>query len=177
MTGDNLNDAGNQQERLDAYLAGFVDGEGCFHVAIQRNPSTRLGIQVVPEFQVSQNFERRMVLTLLRERLQCGRIQDNHRGSSDTSLVFVVRRREDLLKRVIPFFEAQPLLSPKQAEFVAFARIVRSMSIGAHLHEEGLDALVKIALAMNGGGRYRRARPEEWWIKNPQRPYAEHLED
>src|SRR5215216_3207268 len=28
----------NQQERLDDYLAGYVDGEGSFHVAIQRNP-------------------------------------------------------------------------------------------------------------------------------------------
>ena len=32
--------AENQQERpiesLSHYIAGFVDGEGCFHVAIQR---------------------------------------------------------------------------------------------------------------------------------------------
>jgi hypothetical protein len=43
----------NQQERLDDYLAGYVDGEGSFHVAIQRNPSTRFGWQLVPEFHVS----------------------------------------------------------------------------------------------------------------------------
>ena len=30
----------NQQERLNDYLAGYVDGEGSFHVAVQRNPST-----------------------------------------------------------------------------------------------------------------------------------------
>ena len=48
----------NQQERLDDYLAGYVDGEGSFHVAIQRNPSTRFGWQLVPEFHVSQNPER-----------------------------------------------------------------------------------------------------------------------
>ncbi len=86
MASDNLTDADNQQERLDAYLAGFVDGEGCFHVAVQRNPSTRLGDQIVPELQVSQSVERRVVLELLRERLACGRIQENHRGSADTSL-------------------------------------------------------------------------------------------
>src|SRR4029077_6074781 len=87
---DNLIGADNQQERLDAYLAGFVDGEGSFHVAVQRNPSTRSGWQLVPEFHVSQNAERRAVLDLMRRRLYCGRIQENHRGSRDTTLVFVV---------------------------------------------------------------------------------------
>ena len=38
---DNATGAANQQERLDAYIAGFVDGEGSFHVAINRTKSTR----------------------------------------------------------------------------------------------------------------------------------------
>src|SRR5437773_3820120 len=114
MGSDNPLGADNQQERLDAYLAGFVDGEGTFHVAVQRNPTTRVGWQLVPEFHVSQNPERREVLDLLRARLGCGRIRENHRHSKDTSLVFVVRRRRDLVERVIPFFDSQPLLSGKQ---------------------------------------------------------------
>ena len=101
MFSDNLLGADNQQERLDAYLAGFVDGEGSFHVAVQRNPSTRLGWQLVPEFHASQDAERREVLDLLMERLRCGRIQENHRGSKDTTLVYVVRRRDHLLTQVI----------------------------------------------------------------------------
>lgn len=90
--------------------------------------------------------------------------------------MFVVRRREDSLRRVMPFFEEQPLLSPKQVEFIAFAQIVRSLAKGDHLSAEGLAVLLEVAFTMNGGGRYRRRRPEEWWIKNPQRPYAGHLE-
>jgi LAGLIDADG endonuclease len=153
---ENLIGADNQQERLDAYLAGFVDGEGSFHVAVQRNPTTRLHWQLVPEFHVSQNPERREVLDLLRQRLGCGRIVDNHRGSSDMSLVFVVRKRNDLLYRVIPFFETQPLLSSKQADFLVFAQIVRAMNEGEHLLDTGFTRLLGLALSMNGGGRYRR---------------------
>ena len=156
MRSDNLIGADNQQERLDAYLAGFVDGEGSFHVAVQRNPSTRLQWQLVPEFRVSQNIERRGVLDLLRQRFGCGRIQDNHRGSKDKSSVYVVRRRTDLLNQVIPFFETQPLLSSKQDEFVVFARIVRAMNDGLHLTKEGFCTLVDLAVSMNGDGRYRR---------------------
>jgi LAGLIDADG endonuclease len=148
----------NQQERLGDYLAGYVDGEGSFHVAVQRNPSTRYGWQLVPEFHVSQNPERATVLQLLQAHLQCGRIQANARsGGRDRSLVYVVRGRADLLRNVIPFFERHPILSEKRREFETFAEIVRAMECGEHLQREGFERLLALALQMNGGGRYRRA--------------------
>ncbi len=156
MCSDNLPGAVNQQERLDAYIAGFVDGEGSFSVAIQRNPTCRVGWQLLPEFHVSQNPERRQVLDTIQHRLGCGRIHENHRGSRDASLVLVVRRRTDLVNRVVPFFEAQPLISSKQEDFFRFARIVRAMEEGMHLTPRGFDELRAVALSMNGGGRYRR---------------------
>src|SRR5579864_1643627 len=153
---DNATGAANQQERLDAYIAGFVDGEGTFHVAIQRNPWTRVGWQLVPEFRVSQDVSRAQVLDLIRARVGCGSIRENHRGSSDHTMVFVVRRRRDLLERIIPFFERNPLLSCKNKEFLTFAGIVREMANGAHLEEGGFQRIVAVATQMNGGGRYRR---------------------
>src|SRR5437763_13211260 len=148
MRRDNATGAVNQQERLDPYIAGFVDGEGSFHVAVQRNPSTRLGWQLVPEFHVSQDARRPEVLDLVRERLGCGAIRENHRGTGDTTLVYVVRRRDDLLTRVIPFFEREPLLSGKRAEFATFAHIVNAMQAGEHLCAEGFARLKQLALAM-----------------------------
>jgi hypothetical protein len=156
MVSENLRGAVNQQERLDAYIAGFVDGEGSFSVAIQRNRTCRMGWQLLPEFHVSQNPERRAVLDLIQQRLGCGRIRENHRGSTDTSLVLVVRKRIDLTGRVIPFFETQPLISSKQDDFVRFAHVVWAMDRGVHFTASGFDELRTVALSMNGGGRYRR---------------------
>jgi hypothetical protein len=154
---ENAPGAVNQQERLDAYIAGFVDGEGSFHVAIQRNPSTRVGLQLVPEFRVSQDAARKEILDLVRERLDCGSVRENHHASqSDHTYVFVVRRRRDLLDKVVPFFETNPLLSCKQQEVTTFTDIVRRMNRGEHLTVEGFERLAARALQMNGGGRYRR---------------------
>jgi hypothetical protein len=101
------------------------------------------------------------ILYLIRGRLGCGHIRENHRGTRDTTLVYVVRRRFDLLNKVIPFFEAEPLMSGKQQEFVAFACIVRAMQAREHLDAVGFTRLKALALTMNGGGRYRRVhRPE-----------------
>lgn len=141
---------------LDSYIAGYVDGEGSFHVAIQRNSCTRGRWQLVPEFHVSQNAERREVLDLIAQRFGCGRIRENHRNSPDTCLVYVVRERKALLTKVIPFFEEHPLISSKRGDFQAFAEIVRAMALGEHLSPDGFNRLRRRALQMNGGGRYRR---------------------
>ena len=119
-----MSGADNQQERLDGYISGYVDGEGCFAIAVNRNPTCRSGFQLVPEFHVSQNGERAQVLALIRARFGgSGYIKPN--GKKDRALVYVVRRRRDLLQHVIPFFERSPLVSSKQQDFETFAEIVR----------------------------------------------------
>ena len=151
---DNVSGADNQQERLDSYIAGYVDGEGSFSVSVQRNPSCRVGFQLVPEFHVSQNGDRAQVLELIRERLGCGRIRPNSRR--DRALVFVVRRRRDLLDCVIPFFERNPLLSAKQKDVESFAAIVRELELGHHRTDAGFRRL----LGLRPRHERRRALPK-----------------
>ena len=74
----------------------------------------------------------------------------------DKSLVYVVRNRDDLLTKVIPFFRAHPILSEKRLEFETFAVIVAAMENREHLSAEGFHRLLDLAVNMNGGGRYRR---------------------
>ena len=168
---DNVSGADNQQERLDSYIAGYVDGEGSFSVSVQRNPTCRVGFQLDPEFHVSQNGDRAQVLELIRQRLGCGYIKPNSRR--DRALVFVVRKRGDLLDRVIPFFERNPLLSSKHADFEKFALIVREQELGHHRTDAGFRRLLEIALSMNGGGRFRKVKWSELVAsQNPQRLHA-----
>jgi hypothetical protein len=166
--GDNMA-AVNQQERLDGYIAGYVDGEGSFSVSVQRNNTCRIGFQLVPEFHVSQNGDRAQVLEVIRGRLACGYIKPN--SKRDRALVFVVRERRALLESVIPFFERVPLLSTKRADFEKFARIVRQMALGHHRTLAGFRELLELALSMNGGGRFRQVRWSELVeLQNSQEP-------
>ena len=154
---DNVTGADNQQERLGCYIAGYVDGEGSFHVSIQKSPYVLVGYQLIPEFRVSQNAERNSVLEIIKETLGCGYIKQNHPGNSrDKASVLVVRNRNDLLTKVVPFFETYQIISAKADEFRKFASIVRAMTEGKHLQREGLIELLGIAFSMNGNGKYRR---------------------
>jgi hypothetical protein len=159
--GDNAMGAGNQQGRPDPnlahYIAGFVDGEGSFHVAIQRNPSVRTKWQLVPEFHVSQHESSMEVLHLLRDSFSCGYVKPNHRGNpKDVTWAFVVRSRHDLTTKVIPFFREYRLRTAKKQDFDLFAEIVIGMCEGKHRTREGLAHLLKLAFSMNRSGKYRR---------------------
>ena len=81
------------------------------------------------------------MLEPIRERLGCGRIRPN--SKRDRALVLVVRKREDLLGRVIPFFERNPMLSTKQADFEKFADVVRELALGNHRTDAGFAGSCK----------------------------------
>ena len=148
--------AENQQERLDSYIAGYVDGEGSFHVAIQKVAHVKFGYQLLPEFHVSQRSDYAKFLKMIQKRLG-GYIKANHaRNELDKNLVLVIRNRQELLTKVIPFFEKNPLFSPKQKDFVKFALIVRAMEQKVHFEKKGFSKLLRIALSMNRKGIYRK---------------------
>ena len=53
MSSENVMGADNQQERLDTrWITGFVDGEGCFYVGINKIQRMSLQWQVLPEFRI-----------------------------------------------------------------------------------------------------------------------------
>jgi hypothetical protein len=145
----------------DHYIAGFVDGEGSFHIAFQRNSDVKIGWQAVPEFHVSQNVSSRNVLEAIRARLDCGIIKANHRGSrNDRTHVLVVRNREDLALKVIPFFDRYQLHTVKKNDFQIFRQVVEMMTNRTHLSTDGLEKIVRLAYTMNDGGNRRRI-PQE----------------
>ncbi len=71
---------------------------------------------------------------------------DNHR---EHLYRYVVRRRQELLETVIPFFRQHPLRSAKQRNFETFARCVEMMAGDLHLTRSGLIEIAELAQTMN----------------------------
>jgi hypothetical protein len=159
--------ADNQQERVRKnlnpwYIVGFVEGEGTFHVAFYKDPHMKQFIKVIPEFHVNQSYLRIETLEEIRRYFSCGYIKNNHiKNSRDTTYVYVVRDREDLLKKIIPFFEKYKFYSIKQESFKIFAKIVKQMARGRHRNKTGLQNIINLAYKMNVGGKYRLRKKED----------------
>ena len=143
--GDNVVSAGNQQERLNSYwISGFVDGEGCFHVAINKLPKMTLGYQVLPEFRVAQHKRDLKVLKEIQRTLKVGVVRKNHEDIYELR----VRSLEELNK-LVAFFERFPLKTKKKSDFELFTEVVQLMNEGAHLTEQGIKKIAQKASEMN----------------------------
>ena len=159
MGSDNLNGAENQQERLIGlgWVIGFVDGEGCFSIGFVRQPSRpdragyRTGYQVAHEFAVTQGAQSVNCLHELQEFFGVGQVIPNRRYDNHREHLYryVVRKRRDLIERIIPFFRRHPMRSSKQANFEKFARCVELIDRRVHLSAAGLIRIAEIAQTMN----------------------------
>ncbi len=134
---------------LNAYLSGYVDGEGCFCVSFNRSQRHRFGWEIRPSFSVSQNGDRAEVLRLLLDCFNCGSIRPDR---SDRTLKYEVRSVQDLVEKVLPHFEKFPLLSSKRQDFEKFAQICRLMNDRRHLSKEGFNQIADLAFEMNPSG-------------------------
>jgi hypothetical protein len=156
MGNDNFSDnrlrADNQQGRLDPmWIVGFVDGEGCFSISIIKNMTTKSGIQIFPEFVVTQGAKSLSVLEEMQTFFECGviyvnRRKDNHR---ENLYRYCVRSINDLQTKVVPFFKEFPLKTTKHRDFVIFCQVLEMMIGKEHLNLEGIDRIKTLASTMN----------------------------
>jgi len=135
---------------IKSYLSGYADGEGCFCVSINKSTRHRYGWEIRPSFSVSQNGDRAQVLEMLKQHFGCGTIRPDR---SDRTVKYEVRSVADLVERVIPHFEENPLLSSKQHDFEIFADVCRRMYQGEHQTREGFKHIVGLAFEMNPSGK------------------------
>ena len=151
--------ADNQQERLISigWVIGFVDGEGCFSIGVVQQPDRtnrrgyKTGIQLFGEFAVAQGARSLGCLENLRTFFEVGAIYlntryDNHR---ENMYRYTVRRRADLERVIIPFFEEYPLRSAKRNDFEKFATCMRRIAAGDHLTHAGLADIIEVVTTMN----------------------------
>ena len=145
--------ADDQQERLRTvgWVVGFVDGEGCFSVSIQRCRVVKLGWQVFPEFVVTQGAKSQSALQFLQQFFGCGRIFINRRRDNHKEPLyrFCVRSVSDLRRVIVPFFRDNPLRTAKRDSFEVFARVLDMMGERVHLTREGLVTIAQCAQSIN----------------------------
>ncbi len=163
MSSKNASCADNQQERLIklGWVIGFIDGEGCFSISFvkqsDREEKNRIrrgyksGYQVFHEFAVTQGAKSLQSLKKLKSFFGVGEIYINKRYDNHKEHLyrFVVRKREELLNVIIPFFQENPLQTYKRKDFEKFAKCLELMKDGEHLKFSGIQKIAEITSGMN----------------------------
>ena len=75
------------QENELAYIAGFIDGDGCINAQIIRRVDYKLKFQIRFSVTVIQKTSRHWVVLWFQKKLGCGQIRKKNDGISEYSLV------------------------------------------------------------------------------------------
>jgi hypothetical protein len=68
---------------------------------------------------------------------------------SENAFVFKVNKLVDLIQKIIPLFEKNPIHGVKQLDFLDFFEVANIMNEGKHLTIEGLNLIITIKNKMN----------------------------
>jgi len=179
--------ADDQQERLIkiGWIVGLVDGEGCFSIHFVKQPDriepTRIrrgyktGYQVSHELAVVQGEKSLKSLKELRSFFGIGGIYINrrHDNHKEDLYRYSVVKREDLLGKIIPFFEKYKLHTAKKRDFEIFAKCVRLMHKNYHLTKKGAAKIAMLTEKMN----HRKSRSNLIKILRDQTPSSREKRD
>jgi len=146
-----------KRKYLNYFIAGFVDGEGSFSVAIIRHPTQKFGWMINPVFQVYQHKKYRYALELCKFVFETGRIY--RKSGTHPVLNFSVDSRRNIVEKIIPFFDRYPLLV-KRESYLKFRQILMAMERKEHHTLDGFKRLVNIAYTMNDMGKQRKYSKE-----------------
>ncbi len=156
--------ADNQQERIAKFIGwivGFVDGEGCFSIGFIRQQDRkektrtrrgyRTGYQVFHEFAVTQGVSSLSALQEIQNFFGVGKIYINTRYDNHNEHLYryVVRKRDDLVNVIIPFFTKNKLRTKKKGDFGKFVQCVKYVQRNKHLTLEGIAEIAMLAQQMN----------------------------
>lgn len=127
-----------------AWISGFIDGEGTFHVAIQKNSTIALGYQVQLQFAITQHIRDTTLMSLLMLYLGVGTVV------ADGSFKVQYRVRSLIeLEILFMLLDNYPLVTQKRLDAEAFRQVHAMMKEGKHLTPEGLEVIRGIQKSMN----------------------------
>lgn len=148
---------------LNYFIAGFVDGESSFSVALtkQKYAHYEKGWRWIlnPVFQVYQHEDNLDILLIIKDFVfKTGRI---HRKTSPYNVMtYSVENHKTLREKIIPFFRKYQLATKTEA-FLKFSEIIERMEKKEHLTLEGFKKIVEIAHSMNAQGKNRKYSKED----------------
>jgi len=128
------------------WLAGFTTAEGCFCIYIQKSVTTKSGVNVQLEFNISQHKRDEQLLASLVEFFGCGNTY-----TRDKICRFRVTNLSGIITKIIPFFKENLIAGAKFKDFEDLCLVAEMLKDKKHLTPEGLDNVCKIKARMNTG--------------------------
>ena len=137
------------------YIAGFIDGEGCFTISIGRHSTLKNRIEVKLEFEIELRADDRMILERIKETLNCDNIYhlSYERYGWRPHVKYKVSKLSDFQEKLIPFLKKYQLQAKKKNSFRIFCEAVGLVAEKKHLSPEGIQMFRMLQREMRQNGK------------------------
>ncbi len=142
-------DIGKEQiyDKLDPhYIAGFIDGEGCFSVSIGKHKTLKRGLEVRIEFSIEVRADDREIIERIRKTIGCGNIYDipYRKQGWYPHVKYKIGSRKDMVNYLFPLLDEYPLQAKKRKSYKIFKKVVLMCENKEHLTDEGFEKILKL---------------------------------
>ncbi|HUC88348.1 MAG TPA: LAGLIDADG family homing endonuclease [Candidatus Binatia bacterium] len=121
------------------YVVGFVDGEGCFSVSLNKNDDRLPEVRLIFEIELREDDE--PILLQIQKSPNCGniyRLEYERYAKWRPHVKLKVSNFNDIYTKVIPFFKKYPLQAKKRLQFEQFCQVAELIRTKQHLTAEGI---------------------------------------
>ncbi len=127
------------------YVVGFVDGEGCFSITVNRHHGRLSEVRLIFAIELEESDGE--ILEKIVNTIGCGKIYrlvyKNH-PKWHPHCKLKISNIKDINEKVIPFFTKYPLQAKKRMQFEKFCRVAKLISEKKHLGDENIREIIRI---------------------------------
>lgn len=124
------------------YIVGFVDGEGCFCISLNKNGNRLPEVRLIFEIELRGDDE--PILREIQTVLGCGniyRLEYARYAKWQSHVKLKVSNFGDISQKIIPFFKRYPLRAKKRQQFEKFCLAAEIIRTKQHLTPEGVEQI------------------------------------
>ena len=122
----------------NAWLAGFTQVEGCFHISVIKSKTHKTGLNVKLEYSLKQNDD--LPLKLLHDILKKGNL-----SQYSTGIWCYKSSGFKTAVNLINYFDNFNLFAGKYTDYLKFRKVYIMITEGKHLEEKGIKRIISIA--------------------------------
>lgn len=163
---------------LRGYIAGLIEGEGCFNIAIQKaRPQFRMPFEIRPVFVIWMNIREKDLLEKLKEVLQVGNvfIRKNKRtrlrgkGYNGDFVIYQVSGLKNC-NVLIKYLDSVEFLGFKKKTYTLWKEAIHLIQDNQHGTESGILRIAKIRDEMSPQN-LKNYRNHEWFKNYLEKNY------
>jgi hypothetical protein len=124
------------------YIVGFVDGEGCFSISLNKNGDRLPEVRLIFEIELREDDE--PILREIQESLNCGniyRLEYERYAKWRPHVKLKVSNFSDISTKIIPFFRKHPPRAKKRLQFEDFCQVADMIKYKQHLTPSGIEKI------------------------------------